>query len=130
MKGFRPNEEMYLKDGCDIVNAIIECADISTEDGPSVYITLKLPVGGVVFGGICFGTEMLTNNGRDSYIEGWDKGMTAILRIMQLAEVKHWGDLKGKPLRAVLKDGMIVAIGHFLYDQFMDYKKPPFKEAK
>lgn len=33
MKGFRPNEEMYLKDGCDIVNAIIESADISTEDG-------------------------------------------------------------------------------------------------
>lgn len=33
MKEFRPNEEMYLKDGCDIVNAIIESADISTEDG-------------------------------------------------------------------------------------------------
>ena len=52
------------------------------------------------------------------------------LRIMQLAEVKHWGDLKGKPLRAVLKDGRIVAIGHFLYDQFMDYKTPPFKEER
>lgn len=123
-------EQEYIKAGCHIVNAIIESADISTEDGPSVYITLKLPVGGVVFGGICFGTKMLMNNGRDSYIEGWDKGMTAILRIMQLAEVKHWGDLVGKPLRAVLKDGRIVAIGHFLYDQFMDYKKPPFKEAQ
>jgi hypothetical protein len=130
MKGFKPNEEIYLKNGCDIVNAIIESADISTEDGPTVNVTLKLPCGGVVFGGVCFGTEMLTNNGRDSYIEGWDKGMTAILRIMQLTEVKHWGNLVGKPLRAVLKDGMIVAIGHLLYDQFMDYKKPPFKEAK
>lgn len=127
MKGFRPNEEMYLKDGCDIVNAIIESADISTEDGPTVNVTLKLPVGGVVFGGICFGTY---DAGADYEYDGWDKGMTAILRIMQLAEVKHWGDLKGKPLRAVLKDGMIVAIGHLLYDQFMDYKKSPFKEER
>lgn len=123
-------EQEYINAGCHIVNAVVKAADISTVDGPSVYITLKLPVGGVVFGGICFGTEMLTNNGRDSYIEGWDKGMTAILRIMQLAEVKHWGNLAGKPLRAVLKDGRIVAIGHLLYDQFMDYNKPPFKEAK
>lgn len=123
-------EHDYINAGCHIVNAVVTAADISTEDGPTVNITLKLPNGSVVFGGICFGTEMLTNDGRDSYIEGWDKGMTAILRIMQLAEVKHWGDLVGKPLRAVLKDGMIVAIGHFLYDQFMDYKKPPFKEAK
>lgn len=126
MKGFRPNEEMYLKDGCNIVNAIIESADISTEYVPTVNVTLKLPCGGVVFGGICFGTYSET----DYEYNGWDKGMTAILRIMQLAGVKHWGDLVGKPLRAVLKDGMIVAIGHFLYDQFMDYKKPPFKEAK
>lgn len=126
MKGFRPNEEMYLKDGCDIVNAIIESADISTADGPTVNVTLKLPCGGVVFGGICFGTYSET----DYEYNGWDKGMTAILRIMELAEVKHWSDLKGKPLRAVLKDGMIVAIGHFLYDQFMDYKKPPFKEER
>ena len=130
MKGFRPNEEMYLKDGCDIVNAVIEAADISTVDGPVVDITLKLPVGGVVFGGVCFGTEKLTDDGRETYMEGWDKGMTAILRIMQLAEVKHWNDLMGKPLRAVLKDGMIVAIGHFLYDQFMDYNKPPFLEER
>lgn len=120
-------EQEYIKAGCHIVNAIIESADISTEDGPSVYITLKMPVGGVVFGGVCFGTYDV---GMDYAYNGWDKGMTAILRIMQLAEVKHWGDLVGKPLRAVLKDGRIVAIGHFLYDQFMDYKKPPFTEAK
>lgn len=124
MKGFRPNEEMYLKDGCDIVNAIIESADISTEDGPTVNVTLKLPCGGVVFGGICFGTYSET----DYEYNGWDKGMTAILRIMQLAEVKHWDDLVGKPLRAVLKDGRIVAIGHLLYDQFMDYKHPFWKK--
>lgn len=130
MKEHLKQKDAYLKDGCEIVNALITNMDISTEDGPTVSITLKLPCGGVVFGGVCFGTEMLTNDGRDSYIEGWDKGMTAIFRIMELAEVKHWSDLKGKPLRAVLKDGRIVAIGHLLYDQFMDYKKPPFKEER
>lgn len=120
-------EREYIKAGCHIVNAIVTAADISTADGPTVDITLKLPNGSVVFGGICFGTPVLED---DYWIEGWDKGMTAIFRIMELAEVKHWGDLVGKPLRAVLKDGRIVAIGHFLYDQFMDYKKPPFTEAK
>lgn len=120
-------EQEYIKAGCHIVNAVVTATDISTEDGPTVNVTLQLPCGGVVFGGVCFGTYDV---GMDYAYDGWDKGMTAILRIMQLAEVKHWGDLVGKPLRAVLKAGMIVAIGHFLYDQFMDYKKPPFLEAK
>lgn len=127
MKRHVTQKDAYIKDGCEIVNAVVTAADISTEDGPTMNITLKLPVGGVVFGGICFGTY---DAGADYAYDGWDKGMTAILRIMQLAEVKHWSDLKGKPLRAVLKDGRIVAIGHLLYDQFMDYKEPPFKEAQ
>lgn len=127
MKEHLKQKDAYLKDGCEIVNALITNMDISTEDGPTVSITLKLPCGAVVFGGICFGTPVLED---DYWIEGWDKGMTAIFRIMELAEAKHWNDLKGKPLRAVLKDGMIVAIGHFLYDQFMDYKKPPFLEER
>lgn len=126
MKEHLKQKDAYLKDGCEIVNALITGMDISTEDGPTVNVMLKLPAGGVVFGGVCFGTYSET----DYEYNGWDKGMTAILRIMQLAEAKHWKDLKGKPLRAVLKDGRIVAIGHFLYDQFMDYKKPPFKEAQ
>lgn len=125
---FKPNEELYLKDGCTIENAIIERADISTFDIPTVDVTLKMACGGVVFGGVSFGTEMLTNNGRDSYIEGWDKGMTALFRIMQLADVRRWSDMKGKPVRAVMKNNMIVAMGHFLDDIFLDYKKPFWKK--
>ena len=116
-------EQEYIKNGCYIVNAVVTAADISTEDGPTVNVTLKMPCGGVVFGGICYGTC-----NEDNTYTGWNKGMTAILRIMQIAEVEHWNDMVGKPVRAVLKAGKIVAIGHFLYDKFMDYNKPPFRE--
>jgi hypothetical protein len=125
---FKPNEELYLKDGCTIENAIIERADISTYDIPTVDVTLKLPCGGVVFGGICFGHQSTSNNGREEFTEGWDKGMTVLFRIMQVAGTRLWSGLKGKPVRAVLKNGQIVAMGHFLEDIFMDYKHPFWKK--
>jgi hypothetical protein len=125
---FKPNEELYLKDGCTIENAIIERADISTYDIPTVDVTLKLPCGGVVFGGICFGHQSTYNNGREEFTEGWDKGMTVLFRIMQVAGTRLWSGLKGKPVRAVLKNGQIVAMGHFLEDIFMDYKHPFWKK--
>jgi len=125
---FKPNEELYLKDGCTIENAIIERADISTYDIPTVDVTLKLPCGGVVFGGICFGHQSTYNNGREEFTEGWEKGMTVLFRIMQVAGTRLWSGLKGKPVRAVLKNGQIVAMGHFLEDIFMDYKHPFWKK--
>lgn len=75
--------QQYLDDGCEIVNALIVKADISTNDIPSVDVQLKLPMGGVVFGGICFGQSI---RGSERMPHGWDQGMTAIFRIMQVAE--------------------------------------------
>ncbi len=125
---FKPNEESYLEEGCTIENAIIERADISTLDIPTVDVTLKMGGGGVVFGGICFGHQAKLNNGREEFIEGWDKGMTAIFRIMQVAGTRSWSGMKGQPVRAVLKNGQIVAMGHFLKDIFMDYKHSFWKK--
>lgn len=60
--------QQYLDDGCEIVNALIVKADISTDDIPSVDVQLKLPMGGVVFGGICFGQSI---RGSEQMPHGW-----------------------------------------------------------
>ena len=120
-------EQQYLNDGCEIVNALIVKADISTDDIPSVDVQLKLPTGGVVFGGICFGQSI---QGSKQMPHGWDLGMTAIFRIMQVADVSRWSCLGGRPVRAVLKNGTIKAMGHFMEDIFMDYREPPFSDGQ
>lgn len=114
----------YIKNGYEVYNALVENADITTEEFPSVDITLTLPIGHIVFGGYTFGHSVVG----DFNTEGWDKGMTAIFRIMEVAGVKHWSRLKGSPIRAILKDQRIYAIAHFLEDKVLDYRLAPFQE--
>lgn len=118
--------EMYIQNGYEVMNALIENADITTEEFPSVDITLKLPIGHVVFGGYTFGHSAVG----DFNTEGWDKGMTAIFRILEVAGVKHWSKLKGSPIRAILKDQRIYAIAHFLEDKVLDYRLIPFQDKE
>jgi hypothetical protein len=116
--------EMYIKNGYEVMNALIENADITTEEYPTVNIQLKLPHGGVIFGGYAFAKIV---NG-DFKLDGWEKGMTAIFRIMEVAGVDHWNKLKGSPVRAILKDDRIYAIAHFIEDKVMDYRLDPFQK--
>lgn len=116
--------EVYIKKGYEVMNAMIENADITTEDYPTVNIQLKLPCGGVIFGGYAFAKRVIG----DFNLDGWEKGMTAIFRIMEVAGVDHWNKLKGSPVRSILKDGKIYAIAHFLEDKVMDYRLAPFQE--
>lgn len=116
--------ELYIKKGYEVMNALIENADITTEEYPTVNIQLKLPRGGVIFGGYAFAKRVVG----DFELDGWEKGMTAIFRIMEVAGVDHWNKLKGSPVRAILKDDRIYAIAHFLEDKVMDYRLAPFQE--
>lgn len=116
--------EVYIKKGYEVMNALIENADITTEEYPTVNIQLKLPRGGVIFGGYAFAKRVIG----DFELDGWEKGMTAIFRIMEVAGVDHWNKLKGSPVRAILKDDRIYAIAHFLEDKVMDYRLTPFQE--
>ena len=116
--------EEYIKNGYEVKNALIENSDITTEEYPTVNIKLKLPCGGVVFGGYSFARVVKG----DFKLEGWEKGMTAIFRIMEVAGVNHWNKLNGSPVRAILKDDRIYAIAHFLEDKVMDYRFEPFQE--
>jgi hypothetical protein len=116
--------DAYIQNGYEVKNALIENADITTEEYPTVNIQLKLPCGGVIFGGYAFATIVAGN----FKLDGWENGMTAIFRIMEVAGVDHWDKLKGSPVRAILKDDRIYAIAHFLEDKVMDYRLAPFQE--
>jgi hypothetical protein len=124
--------EVYIKKGYEVMNALIENADITTEECPTVNIQLKLPLGGVIFGGYAFakrgGYAFAKRVIGNFEFDGWEKGMTAIFRIMEVAGVDHWNKLKGSPVRAILKDDKIYAIAHFLEDKVMDYRLAPFQE--
>jgi hypothetical protein len=115
----------YLSQGYEICNALIENAEISTTEGPAVSITLKLPMGGVCWA-TCYGTYKPE---RDEIV-GWEAGMTILFRIMKIAGVTAWSKLRNQPVRAVLKDHRIYAIGHFLYDEFVDYRTYPTPDEK
>ena len=61
--------DAYIQNGYEVKNALIENADITTEEYPTVNIQLKLPGGGVVFGGYSF--AHVTKG--DFKLEGWEK---------------------------------------------------------
>ena len=65
--------EAYIKKGYEVMNALIEYTDITTEEYPTVNIQLKLPCGGVIFGGYAFAKRV----DGDFKLDGWEKGMTA-----------------------------------------------------
>ncbi len=45
-------------------------------------------------------------------------GIDMIVRILDTVGVEHWEDLTGKYIRAEIKDGLIIAIGHITEDQW------------
>ncbi len=56
---------------------------------------------------------------------GWSLGgefTEYVIRGILTTVIDHgaWEDLKGKPCRAKLEDGKVVAIGHFLEDKWFD----------
>lgn len=112
--------QQYLSQGYSICNALIENAEISTTEGPALSISLKLPNGG---GSISNCMGHLDAENKD--ILGWEHGMSVIFHLMKVAGVTTWSGLRKQPVRAVVKDKRIYAIGHFLYDDFLDYRLYP-----
>lgn len=101
-----------------IVNAIIKAATIGTyDDDPNGFLTagLTLDYGG---GGQGFGGFALYR------AEKFDVTGTFVARCMQIAGVTRWEHLVGKPIRVETDEKRrIVAIGHFLKDEWFNASK-------
>lgn len=91
-----------------IQNAKISGTELGgNERGPSFWVYLDYGGAGQGFGGYRLGGEFT------HYV---------IMGILEAVGVDSWEQLKGKPVRAKIEDGTIVAIGHFLDDKWFTPK--------
>lgn len=111
-----------------IKNAIINSAEISNDDQGLLTAWLTLDYGGSMqgFGGYSlYLPKDFKHHKQDSSFCGH-----FIWRVMEVAEVSKWAQLKGKTIRVQLdKDGLggkIEAIGHIVKDNWFN----PSKEFK
>ena len=109
----------------EIKNAIIESVSLDTGDRGllTAWLHLDYGCGGQGFGGYALylpkDYKNFTNKG--------DFAGHFIFRSMQVAEVTEWTKIKGKSVRVKIKDGLAVAIGHIVKDDWFcpseDFKK-------
>ncbi len=109
-----------MTDDIEIVNAVIESAKFDTERGLTAWVFLD-------YGGSCQGFGGYALYGPSDWKMHTQPGNFAghfIWRVMEIAEVTEWAQLKGKTVR-VKKRGFsspIIAIGHIIKDDWFDPK--------
>lgn len=107
----------------EILNAKITSVSLSMADHGILTYDIGLDFGGsgCMFGGRCIGKGYL---GAKSF-EGYDKGLEAMMRVMDTVGVEKWEDLNGKYVRAVTKGwgGSVQKIGHILKDKWFDQEE-------
>lgn len=105
------NEEPEIK------NAIIESATLSTEDHGLLSSWLHLDYGssGQGFGGFSLYLPKSFSHHKINSVAGhW------IWRVMEIAGVSKWDQLKGKTIRVKATRGNVIAIGHIVKDDWFD----------
>ena len=107
----------------EIENAKIASADLDMSDHGvlTYYLTLEGRSWGCNFGGIVIGNGYL---GAKEFT-GSDKGIEAIMRIMDTVGVERWNDLKGKYVRVYTGGwgNTINKIGNIIEDKWFDQKE-------
>ena len=115
--------------GYTIENAKITNVSLHMKHHACFTLDIALDGGGwgTVYGGYCLGKGYL---GADEF-KGSDKGMEAIMLIMNTVGVEDLCDLKGKYVRVATKGwgDTVSIIGNIIKDLWFDYKVF-FKEAK
>jgi hypothetical protein len=99
----------------EIKNAVIESATLTTADIGllTAYVYLDYGVSGQGFGGYALYLPKSFANSRIETIAGH-----FIYRVMEIAGVQRWEDLKGKTIRVKSDFSSIYAIGHIVKDDW------------
>ena len=95
-------------------NAIITGASFDMERGLSAWIHLDYGGSGQSFGGYCL---YMKNDTSKNYAGHF------IYRVLKIADVNDWSDLKGKSVRVKSDNSKIISIGHILNDDWFDPTK-------
>ena len=97
----------------EIKNAKVQSTRLGLS-GPNLLFWLHLDYGGVVQG---FGGFGLIS---DSDGKGTAFGAAAIRAALKVCDTNEWEKLAGQSVRVKLERGRIVAIGHFLKEEWLD----------
>lgn len=90
----------------EILNAKVLTTYIGVEDHGIFTAVIQLEI---ERGNQGFGTyDLRTNDAAYKFIEG----------CLKITGAESWESLKGRPLRALRENGLIVAIGHFLEEKW------------
>lgn len=102
-------------DRLKLVNGQIDSVSLSIADHDVLtgWLHISFSDGGCGFGGYCLGSLA-------SPLSSRNYAASFIIRCCETLGVETWEDLKGKPLRCLHAGigGSIVAIGHFMKDQW------------
>ncbi len=112
-----------------IKNAKIESTFLGWEDHGIFTYNIVVSYGGSSQG---FGQRALDepiHNEKDEFLcrQGTAWGMEMVISLLRVVGVGSWEKLAGTPVRVKIKDGLIVAIGHYLEENWLEptdlYKK-------
>lgn len=110
----------------EIVNAVIESVtlDDANRGMLSSYVFLDYGGSGQGFGGYALYLPRNYSNHELKSMAGH-----FIWRCMEIAGVTSWDKMKGKTVRVRIENGLAVAIGHIIKDDWFEPAKD-FKESK
>ena len=114
----------------EIKNAIIDYAHVEIEDHGTLTVSIGLDYGGLHqgFGGYALYLPKSFSHHRI------DMGFAGhfIYRVMELADVKRFDELKGKTVRADCEWGKVHGIGHIVKDDWFypDKDFEPFRKKE
>ena len=104
-------------------NAVIQSTQLGKEDHGIMSFMLTLDYGGSGqgAGGYALDTP-IKKGGKFVKRIGSAAGMSLIMAVLQVVGVENWEDLPGKNIRVRSEHAKVHAIGHFLNDEWLDFK--------
>lgn len=117
------NKEL-LKEGYKIENAQITNVSLNMENYGCLCLDLTIEWDGCgcVYGGYCLGKGYV--DAADDFFSGSEKGLEAIMRIMDTVGQPELSKLKGQYIRVAYKGwgSSIKIIGNIIKDKWFDYE--------
>lgn len=101
----------------EIKNAVIKSVSLGTDDHGflTVWLQLEYDIGGQAFGGYALYLPKIFDHHEIKSFAGH-----FICRVMEIASVINWRDIKGKTIRVKCEPSKVFEIGHIIKDDWFN----------